>query len=69
MIAVLKHGTTAEQQAHLISWLQVMDLQVVVYPANDVTLLGLIGNTAQVDMELLLSMDIISSVKRVRWSG
>ena len=65
MIAVLKHGTTAQQQAHLVRWLETMNLQVVVYPANDVTLLGLIGNTAQVDMELLLSMDIIASVKRV----
>lgn len=65
MIAVLKHGTTKEQQAHLIRWLETMGLQICVYPTNEVTLLGLIGDTAKVDMELLLSMDIVASVKRV----
>ncbi len=65
MIAVLKHGTTDKQRNHLITWLESLGLQVCVYPANDVTLLGLIGNTAKVDTELLLSMDIIASVKRV----
>lgn len=65
MIAVLKHGTTPQQQEHLIRWLGNMGLQVCVYPANDVTLLGLIGDTGKVDVELLLSTDIVASVKRV----
>ena len=65
MIAVLKHGTTPLQQEHLIRWLGNLGLQVCVYPANDVTLLGLIGDTGKVDVQLLLSMDIVASVKRV----
>ena len=65
MIAILKHGTTAEQTAHLISWLKRMKLDVHVSEGAEVTILGLIGDTSRVDMELLGSLEIVESVKRV----
>lgn len=65
MIAVLKQGTTAEQMDFLIQWLKNHGLQVQIYPANDVTVLGLIGDLTKVDPEFLRSMEIIDSVKRV----
>ena len=65
MIAILKNGTTAAQTEHLIQWLQNMNLDVHVSEGAHVTVLGLIGDTSQVDMELLSSLEIVDSVKRV----
>ena len=65
MIAILKNGTTAEQTEHLINWLQKMNLDVHVSEGAHVTVLGLIGDTSRVDMELLSSLEIVDSVKRV----
>ncbi len=65
MIAVLKHGTTPEQTQHLIDWLRNMDLDVHVSQGHEVTILGLIGDTSRVDMELLSSLGIVETVKRV----
>ena len=65
MIAILKNGTTAEQTEHLINWLQKMNLDVHVSEGAHVTILGLIGDTSRVDMELLSSLEIVDSVKRV----
>ena len=65
MIAILKNGTTADQTEHLIGWLQRMNLDVHVSEGAHVTVLGLIGDTSRVDMELLSSLEIVDSVKRV----
>ena len=65
MIAILKHGTTVEQAAHLVQWLKRMDLDVHVSEGKEITVLGLIGDTSRVDMELLSSLEIVDSVKRV----
>ena len=65
MIAVLKHGTTKEQTDHLIAWLRHMNLDVHVSEGQEVTILGLIGDTSRVDMELLNSLEIVETVKRV----
>jgi len=65
MIAVLKHGTTHDQMNHLVSWLKHMNLDVHVSEGAEVTILGLIGDTSRVDMELLKSLEIVADVKRV----
>ena len=65
MIAVLKHGTTPDQTAHLVNWLKHMNLDVHISEGTEVTILGLIGDTSRVDMDLLRSLEIVESVKRV----
>ncbi|MBQ3503710.1 MAG: 3-deoxy-7-phosphoheptulonate synthase, partial [Oscillospiraceae bacterium] len=65
MIAVLKHGTTPGQTAQLVAWLKNMNLDVHISEGAEVTVLGLIGDTSRVDMELLGSLDMVESVKRV----
>ena len=65
MIAILKHGTTPAQTEHLVQWLRNMNLDVHISEGQEVTVLGLIGDTSRVDMELLSSLEIVSSVKRV----
>ena len=65
MIAVLKSGTTPAQTQHLIDWLSRMNLDVHVSEGKEITILGLIGDTSRVDMELLKSLEIVETVKRV----
>jgi len=65
MIAVLKRGTTNEQRTQLINWLKRMNLDVHISEGKEVTVLGLIGDTSRVDLELLNSLEIVDSVKRV----
>ncbi len=65
MIAVLKHGTTPEQTKNLIQWLNRMNMDVHVSEGKEVTILGLIGDTSRIDMDLLGSLEIVDSVKRV----
>ena len=65
MIAVLKHGTTQAQMDHLLNWLKNMGLDVHISNGKEITILGLVGDTSRVDMELLSSLEIVQSVKRV----
>ena len=65
MIAVLKHGTTDQQTEHLVTWLRGMNLDVHISKGQDITILGLIGDTSRIDMDLLGSLEIVDSVKRV----
>jgi 3-deoxy-7-phosphoheptulonate synthase len=65
MIAILKHGTTPEQTQHLVAWLKHMDLDVHMSEGKEVTILGLIGDTGRVDINLLQSIDVIDTVKRL----
>ena len=65
MIAVLKHGTTPTQREQLVSWLKRMNVDVHISEGAEDTVLGLIGDTSRVDMDLLASLDIVRSVKRV----
>ena len=65
MIAILKHGTTPQQTSHLVDWLRGMNLDVHISQGKEVTILGLVGDTSRVDMELLNSLEIVEAVKRV----
>ena len=65
MIAVLKQGTTEQQLEHLVDWLKSQSLDVHISHGSDYTILGLIGDTSKVDMELLASLEIVDSVRRV----
>ncbi len=65
MIAILKPGTTPQQTEHLLSWLKHMNLDVHVSEGKEFTILGLVGDTSRVDTELLGSLEIVESVRRV----
>ena len=65
MIAILKSGTTPEQTQHLINWLKNMNLDIHVSHGEEVTVLGLVGDTSRVDIDLLNSLEIVETVKRV----
>ena len=65
MIAVLKQNATKQQKDNLISWLKEQNLEVHTSQGQDYTVLGLVGDTSKIDMDLLGSLDIVSSVKRI----
>ena len=65
MIVVLKADAVKEKQDQLIDWLKGMGLGIHVSAGKYQTVLGLIGDTGKVDIELINSLDIVDSVKRV----
>ncbi len=65
MVAVLKHGASQERIDLLIQWLKEKHLDVHVSHGKYQTVLGLVGDTSQVDMDMLRSLDIVESVARV----
>ena len=65
MITVLKKGTTKEQIGQLINWFEEQDLKVHVSEGEFQTVLGLIGDTSHIDMEMIGLLDIVDSVKRI----
>ena len=65
MIAILKPGTTPAQTQHLVDWLKTMNLDVHISQGAEVTVLGLVGDTSRIDMELLKSLEMVETVKRV----
>lgn len=65
MIAVLKHNVTKKQQEDFISWLKAQKLDVHISEGRDYTVLGLVGDTSNLDVDLIKSFEIVDSVKRV----
>lgn len=65
MIVVLKPEVAKEKRDQLVDWLKGMGLGVHISEGEYQTVLGLIGNTVNVDMELIGSLDIVDTVQRV----
>ena len=65
MIAVLKSGTTDKQIENLASWLKAQGLTVHLSKGSDHIIVGLVGDTSKIDAELIESLDIVDTVKRI----
>lgn len=65
MIAVLKKTATKDQIESLKGWFENKGLKVNESQGEFCTVLGLIGDTTQVDIEMLMGLDIIETVTRV----
>jgi len=65
MIAVLKQNAEEEKVENLVKWLKAKGLDVHISEGEYCTILGLIGDTSKIDMELLEVLDIVDSVKRI----
>lgn len=65
MVVVLKPGVTTEKRDQLIAWLQNLGLRIHLSVGEYQTILGLIGDTSRVDMDLVESLEIVDAVKRV----
>ncbi len=65
MIVILKHGVDKQMRLPLIDWLKSQGLGVHISDGDYQTVLGLIGDTSHVDMDLIASLGIVDSVKRI----
>ena len=66
MIVILKHNPNRDQLDSLISWLQ--DKGIIIHTSIGAanTILGLVGDTSQLDIDLIAALDIVEDVKRVQ---
>ena len=62
MITTLKPETTEEQRIQLIQWFEAQGVQVHEFIGAYQTVLGLIGDTSGIDVEMLELLDIVEKV-------
>lgn len=65
MVTILKAGTTEEQKRMLIKWFEDQGLRVHEYENDNQTFLGLIGDTSNIDVEMLELLDIVEHVAMI----
>ena len=66
MIVVLKHNPNRDQLESLIAWLQDKGIIIHTSIGEAHTILGLVGDTSQLDIDLIAALDIVEDVKRVQ---
>ena len=66
MIVVLKEHPEKSQLDNLIAWLRSMGLDIHFSEGTNSTILGLVGDTSTVDIDLLKALDIVEDVKRIQ---
>ena len=66
MIIILKDKVSEKQVGNLTRWLESSGFQLHISKGAHQTIVGLIGDTSRVDMDLIGSLDIVESVKRIQ---
>ena len=68
MIIVVKNSCEQAQLDNLLEWVKELGLDVHTSRGETSTVLGLVGDTTRVDMDLIASLDIVEKVQRVQES-
>ncbi len=66
MIVILKENPEKKQLDNLVEWLTAQGLTPHITEGIHQTILGLVGDTARIDIGLLQQMEIVEAVKRVQ---
>lgn len=66
MIIVVKNSCEKSQYDNLVDWIKDLGLDVHVSRGASSTVLGLVGDTSRVDIDLISSLDIVEKVQRVQ---
>ena len=66
MIIVVKQPREEKQFENLVKWIKGQGLNVDVSQGSHSTVLGLIGDTSKIDIDLVRSLDIVEDVKRIQ---
>jgi len=66
MIVILKDKPDQKQLDYLVNWLKSMDINIHTSVGSTHTILGLVGDTSVIDINLLKALDIVEDVKRVQ---
>ena len=66
MIVVIKKNQEQKQVKNLINWVEGLGLKVHMSEGDNSTVIGLVGDTSKVDIDLIRTLDIVESVTRVQ---
>ena len=66
MIVILKQNPDRVQLDSLLGWLKERNIEVHPTVGTHQTILGLIGDTSRIDIDLIKALDIVDEVKRVQ---
>ena len=66
MIVVIKKDQEQKQVRNLVNWIEGLGLKVNMSEGANSTVIGLVGDTTKVDIELIRNLDIVESVTRVQ---
>ncbi len=66
MIIVLKKNQQEKQINNLVNWIESLGLGIHFSQGENTTILGLIGDTSVVDVDIIQSLDIVESIKRIQ---
>lgn len=66
MIIVVKKGSEKKQVDNLLKWISNQGLKVDISVGENSTVIGLVGDTSKIDIDLVHSMDIVETVKRIQ---
>ena len=66
MIVTVKQGSNPQQVKRLTSWIKSLGLDVHVSEGEKSTVIGLVGDTSKVDIDLIRSLDIVEAVTRIQ---
>ena len=66
MIIVVKNSCEQNQYENLVEWIKDLGLDVHVSRGETSTVLGLVGDTSKLDVDLINSLDIVEQVQRVQ---
>ena len=66
MIIIVKNSYDDKQLNNLIEWVEGLGLSTNLSKGHHSTILGLVGDTSKVDIDLVRSLDIVEDVKRIQ---
>ena len=66
MIIVVKKDGERKQVENLLKWIDMQGLKVDLSQGQNTTVIGLVGDTSKIDIELVRSMDIVEKVSRIQ---
>lgn len=65
MVVILKDGADSKKVKNLTDWLENQKISVHKVIGEYQTILGLIGDTSKIDIDLIQGLDIVEKVKRI----
>ena len=68
MIISLKKGIRAEEQEHLIQWLESQGVRTHLSEGEFQTIIGLVGDTTRIDIDLIRGLEFVDGVTRISWA-
>ncbi|MBO4472698.1 MAG: 3-deoxy-7-phosphoheptulonate synthase, partial [Clostridia bacterium] len=66
MIIVIKKDRDEKQYEHLKEWIKSLGLKTDISEGENSLVMGLVGDTSRVDIDLVRSLDIVEDVKRIQ---